>query len=55
MVAEIVTGLLLLLATPVTLPVLSTEARVGSEEDQVALVIFCVVPLLKVPVRVNWY
>lgn len=42
--AVIVTGLPLLLARPVTFPVMeSTEARVGFEDDHVALVIVCVV------------
>ena len=52
--AVIVTALPLLLATPVTSPVLSTEASVESEELQVALVMVWVVPSLKVPVSCNW-
>ena len=53
-VAEIVTGLPLLFATPVTTPVVgSTVARVGSEDDHAAFVMDCVEPSLKVPVRVS--
>lgn len=50
----IVTGLSLLLPTPVTIPVFgSTEASDESDEDHVPVVIVWVVLSLNVPVSVN--